>query len=170
MSTRSLLFLLLFVLAIFLADRFDVPTQVKMGVTSLIYGDEMRSMKGFRVVIETLIPELEKEGLTREALQEELSTMLEKGGIKALGDKEWHNTSGKPVLNVTVNATKTGDSQYQYSVTIEVVKSESKDSGVYPQKNKTLWITSAMGEGGVPDIRAKIMKEARFFLKSHSGN
>ena len=34
-----MLFLLLFLLAIFLAVRFDVPTQVKMGVTNLIYGD-----------------------------------------------------------------------------------------------------------------------------------
>ena len=67
MSTRSMLFLLLFLVAIFLAVRFDVPTQVKMGVTNLIYGDEMRGMKGFRVVVETVIPELEKEGLTRAA-------------------------------------------------------------------------------------------------------
>lgn len=170
MSTRSMLFLLLFVLAIFLAVRFDVPTQVKMGVTNLIYGDEMRGMKGFRVVVETLIPELEKEGLTREALLEELSTTLEKGGIRALGDAEWQKTSGKPVLNVTVHATKTGDGRYQYSVTIEVGKSEGPDSFAYSEKIKTLWLTSGMGEGGVSDIRAMIKEEARFFLKSHSGS
>ena len=69
MSTRSMLFLLLFLVAIFLAVRFDVSTQVKMGVTNLIYGDEMRGMKGFRVVVETVIPELEKEGLTRAGLR-----------------------------------------------------------------------------------------------------
>jgi hypothetical protein len=170
MSTRSLLFLLLFLLAIFLAVRFDVPTQVKMGVTNLIYGDEMRGMKGFRVVVEALIPELEKEGLTQVGLLEELSTTLEKGGIRALDDVEWQKTSVKPVLNVTVHATKAGEGRYQYSVTFEVGKSEGPESGAYSEKIKTLWLTSGMGEGGVSDIRAMIKEEARFFIKSHSGS
>jgi hypothetical protein len=169
LSARSISFLLLLVLAIYLAVRFDVPTQVKMGVTNLIYGDEMRSMKEFRVVVEILIPELEKEGLTREALLIELSTTLEKGGIKVLGDMEWQKTSGKPVFNVIVNATKMGDSRYQYSVTIEIGKSEGLDSSAYSEKIKTLWLTSGMGEGGISDIRAMIREGVRFFLKSHSG-
>jgi hypothetical protein len=170
MSSRSLLFLLLFVLAIFLAHRFDVPKQVKMGVTSLIYGGEMRNMKGFRVVVETLIPELEKGRLTQETLQKEISTMLEKAGIRTLEDTEWLNTSGKPLLNVTIYATKRGNDMFQYSVTIEVEKSESSGPGTYPEKIKTVWITSAMGEGSVSDIQAKITNEVQFFLKSHSGS
>ena len=169
MSVRSILLLLLLALAVFLAVKFDVPTQVKMGVTNLIYGDEMRSMKAFRVVVEILIPELEKEGLTREALREELSAMLEKGGVRSLGDAEWQKTVGKPVFNVTVDATKTGEGRYRYSFTIEVVKSESQGSGAYSEKIKTLWLTSGIGEGGVTDIRGRIKEEAQFFLKSHSG-
>jgi hypothetical protein len=165
-----MLFLLLFLVAIFLAVRFDVSTQVKMGVTNLIYGDEMRGMKGFRVVVETVIPELEKEGLTRAGLLEELSTTLEKGGIRALDDADWQKTSVKPVLNVMVHATKTGEGRYQYSVTFEVGKNEGPDSGAYSQKIKTLWLTSGMGEGSVSDIRARIKEEARFFIKSHSGS
>ena len=52
MSNRSLLFLLLFVLAIFLVVKFDVPTNVKIGVTNLIYGDEMRGVKGLRISVD----------------------------------------------------------------------------------------------------------------------
>ena len=48
---------------------------------------------------------------------EEHSAMLEKAVSRTLGDAEWQKTSGKPVLNVTVNATKTGEQRYQYSVT-----------------------------------------------------
>jgi hypothetical protein len=165
-----MVYLLLILPAIFLAVRFDVPTQIKMGVTNLIYGDEMRGMKGFRVVVEALIPELEKEGLTRETLLKELSTTLEKGGIRALDEVEWQKTSGKPVLTVTVNATKTGDGRYQYSTLIEVGKSESPDSGAFSEKVKTLWLTSGMGEGGLSDIRAMIKEEAMFFIKSHAGS
>ena len=65
MSNRSLLFLLLLVLAIFLVVKFDVPTNVKIGVTNLIYGDEMRGIKGFRVSVDAPNPELEKDGLRR---------------------------------------------------------------------------------------------------------
>jgi hypothetical protein len=165
-----MLFFLLFVLAIFLAVRFDVPMQVKMGVANLIYGDEMRGIKGFRVVVEALTPELEKEGLTRKALLEELSTTLGKGGIRVLGDAEWQKTSDKPVLNVAVYATKTGDDRYQYSVTIEVGKNEGSKSGSYSEKIKTLWLTSGVGEGGVSDIRERIKEETGLFLKSHSGS
>lgn len=170
MSTRSMMFLLLFVVAAFLAVKFDVPTQVKMVVANLIYGDEMRGMKGFRLVVETLAPELEKEGLTREALLKELSAMLEKGGIRVLGDEEWRKTSDKPVLNVSVYATKTGDNRYQYSITIEVGKNEAPKPGAYSAKIKTLWLTSGVGEGGISDIRARIKEETGLFLKSHSGS
>ena len=165
-----MLFLILLVLATFLAVRFDVPAQVKMGVANLIYGDEMREVKGFRVVVETLAPELEKGGLTRETLLKELSIMLEKGGIRVLGDSEWQKTSGKPVFNIAVYATKTGDNRYQYSVTIEVGKNEAPKPGAYSEKIKTLWLTTGVGEGGIPDIRDRIKKETGLFLKSHSGS
>jgi len=170
MSNRFLLFLMLIMLATFLAVKFDVPAQVKMGVANLIYGDEMRGMKEFRLVVETLTPELEKEGLTRETLLKELSTMLEKGGIRVLGEQEWQKTSGKPVFNVEVYATKTGDKRYQYSVTIEVGKDEEPKPGTYSKKIKTLWLTSGAGEGGIKDISARIKDETSLFLKSHSGS
>jgi len=161
---------MLLVLAAFLAVRFDVPAQVKMGVANLIYGDEMRGMKEFRVVIGTLMPELEKEGLTREALLKELSTMLEKGGIRLLGEEEWQKTSGKPVFNVSVYSTKTGDKRYQYSITIEVGKYEDPKPGAYSEKIKTLWLTSGVGEGGISDIRSRIKGETELFLKCYSGS
>jgi hypothetical protein len=170
MRLRSQIFVLLFLLAIFIAVRFDVPTKVKFGATNLIYGDEMRSFRGFRLFVESLIPELEKEGLTREMILRELTTKLEKAGIKSLGQAEWQKTPGKPALNVLVNATKTGDGRYQYSVTIEVGKSELLSSGAYSEKIKAIWTSSGMGEGDVADIRATINEEAGFFLKSHSSS
>ena len=51
---------------------------MKIDVTNLIYGDEMRGMKGFRVVVEPLIPELEKDGLCREEVLQELTAKIEK--------------------------------------------------------------------------------------------
>ena len=169
MRTRSLLFLLLFVLAIFLAAKFDLPTQVKIGVTNLMYGDEMRGIKGFRVSVDAPNPELEKDGLRREEVLQELTAKIEKAGIKILPDEEWRKTPGKPVLNATIHAAKMEKQNYQYTVTIEVTKSETENSAPGSEKSKTIWSTSGMGEGDVSDIRANIREITGVFLKARFG-
>jgi hypothetical protein len=140
---------------------------VKIGVTNLIYGDEMRGMREFRVAVEPLSPELEKDGLTREKVLRELTARIEKAGIRNLGEEEWQKTPGKPTLSVTVSATKTGNRLYQYAVTIEVTKSEPQSSGAYSEKIVTLWISSTMGEGDAAGLRAGINEKMEFFLRAH---
>jgi hypothetical protein len=169
MSNRSLLFLLLFVLAIFLVVKFDVPTNVKIGVTNLIYGDEMRSVKGLRISVDAPNPELEKDGLRREEVLGELTAKIEKAGIKILSDEEWRKTPGKPVLNVAILAVKVEKQNYQYTVTIEVTKSEAENAAPGSEKSKTIWSTHEMGEGGVSDIRMNINQIMGVFLKARSG-
>lgn len=169
MSNRSLLFLLLFVLAIFLVVKFDLPTQVKIGVTNLMYGDEMRGIKEFRVSVDAPNPELEKDGLRREEVLQELTAKIEKAGIKILPDEEWRKTPGKPVLNATIHAAKVEKQNYQYTVTIEVTKSETENSAPGSEKSKTIWSTSGMGEGDVSDIRTNINEITGVFLKARSG-
>lgn len=169
MSTRSLLFLPLFVLAIFLVVRFDVPTNIKIGVTNLIYGDEMRGIKGFRVSVDAPNPELEKDGLRREEVLQELTAKIEKAGIKILPDEKWRKTPGKPVLNATIQATKLEKQNYQYTVTIEVTKSEAENSAPGSEKSKTIWSIYEMGEGDVSDIRTNINEITGVFLKARSG-
>ena len=169
MSNRSLLFLLLFVLAIFLVVKFDLPTQVKIGVTNLIYGDEMIGIKGFRVSVDALNPELEKDGLRREEVLQELTAKIEKAGIKILRDEEWRKTPEKPLLNATIHAVKIEKQNYQYTVTIEVTKSEAEGSAPGLEKSKTIWSTYEMGEGNVSDIRKGINEITGVFLKARSG-
>jgi len=169
MSNRSLLFLLLFVLAIFLFVKFDVPTNVKIGVTNLIYGDEMRGIKGFRVSVDAPNPELEKDGLRREEVLQELTAKIEKDGVRSLPDELWQKTPGKPSLSVSIQAAKLEKQNYQYTVTIEVTKSEAENSAPGSEKSKTIWSTYEMGEGGVSDIRTNINEITGVFLKARSG-
>jgi hypothetical protein len=171
MRNRSLFTLLLFMLAVFLIVKFDMVTKVKVGVTGMIYGNEMRSMKGFRVVVASPSPELAKEGLSQETIRQELIAKLEKAGVKSLMEWEWQKIPGKPVLNVAVNSLKTGSGLYQYTVTMEVEKSEDLQTpaAVSSEKVKTIWSTSGMGEGDVSDVRTKINETANLFLKAYSG-
>jgi hypothetical protein len=169
MRNRSLLFLLLLLVAVFLVVKFDLPTKLKIGVTNLIYGDEMREIHGFRVSADIFSPELEKEGLTREALLEKLTAALLKAGIKTLSDEMWRQTPGRPVINVMIQAAKLEQGKYQYTVTIDVTKSEATGAAAGSEKSKLLWSVSAMGEDNVAGILLKIDESTNFFLKARSG-
>jgi len=169
MSNRSLLFLLLFAVVIFLVVKFDVTTQVKIGVTNLIYGDEMRSMKGLRVVVEPLLPELEKDGLQQQEILKELVTKVQSSGISILSEEEWRRTRGKPALTASIQAAKLEKQNYQYTVAIELTKNETMRDRPGTEKIITIWSSSGMGEGPVYDIRMKINEITNIFLKARAG-
>ena len=141
---------------------------MKIDVTNLIYGDEMRGMKGFRVVVEPLIPELEKDGLCREEVLQELTAKIEKAGVRSLPYELWQKTPGKPSLSVSIQAVKLEKQNYQYTVTLEVTKSEAEGSAPGSEKIKTIWAAYEMGEGGVSDIRDRINEKMGFFLRAHA--
>jgi hypothetical protein len=169
MNYRSLLFLLLFVLVIFLVVKFDLPREVKIGVTNLIYGDEMRGIQGFRVSVDGLNAELEVEGLRREEVLQEIAAKIEKAGIKIIPDEEWRKIPRKAGLNVAIQAMKLEKQNYQYTITIEVTIREADNSASGSEKIKTIWSTYEMGKGDVSDIRKNINGIMDFFLKAHSG-
>ena len=168
MSTRSLLFLLLLLLGVFLAVKFDLPTKVTIGMTNLIYGDEMRGIGGFRIAAEVSNPEVEREGLSGESVREALVAALAKAGITSLPNELWQKTPGKPSLSVSVQAMKQAGGIYQYTVTIEVVRSEAEHTALGAEKSKMIWSTHRMGEGDVSDIRKNINEITDIFLKARS--
>jgi hypothetical protein len=169
MGNRSLMFLLLLLLGVFLAVKFDLPTKATIGVTNLIYGDEMRGIGGFRILAEVPNPEIQKEGLTGESVRRALADLLAKAGVKSLPDELWQKTPGRPSLTVSVQAVKQAGGIYQYTVTIEAVRSESEGAAPSAEKSKTIWSTYKMGEGDISDIRAKIDEITDVFLKARSG-
>jgi hypothetical protein len=169
MSNRSLLFLLLLLLSVFLVVKFDLPTRVTIGVTNLIYGDEMRGIGGFRVTADVPNPEVEKAGLTGESIRKALAAALEKAGVKSLPDELWQKTPGKPSLNVSVQAVKQAGGVYQYTVTIEVARSEAEGAAPGAEKSKTIWSANKIGEGDVSAIRTNIDEITGIFLKARSG-
>ncbi len=169
MSNRSLLFLLLLLVAVFLAVKLDVPMKLKIGMTNWLYGDEMREIHRFRVSADISSPELEKEGLTRETLLERLTTALLKAGIKTLPDEEWRQTPGRPLFSVAIQAAKLEQGKYQYTITIDVTTSETRGAASVSEKSKLLWSISAMGEDNVADILLKIDEITSVFLKARAG-
>jgi hypothetical protein len=169
MGNRSLLFLVLLLLGVFLAVRFDLPMKATIVMTNLIYGDEMKSIGGFRILADVPNPEIQKEGITGESVRGALTDALVKAGVKSLSEEIWRKTPGRPSLSISVQAVKQAGRIYQYTVTIEAVRSEA--DGVPPgaEKSKTIWSTYKIGEGDVSGIRAKIDEITDVFLKARSG-
>jgi hypothetical protein len=168
MGNRSLLFLFLLLLGVFLAVRHELPMKATIGVTNLIYGDEMRGIGGFRILAELPNPEIRREGLTDESVREAMVAALAKVGVKNLTDELWRKTPGKPSLTVSVQAVKQAGGIYQYTVTIEAVRSEAEGALPGAEKSRTIWSAFKMGEGDISDIRAKINEITDLFLKARS--
>ncbi len=166
MRIRSLFSLLILLIVVFLIVKLDLFTKVKIGVTNMIYGNEIAEMKSLRVEVEPLPADLEKEGLTRGTIRRELSAALEIAGVGKLAEEEWQIMPDRPTLNAMIDATKVAEGRYQYSVVLEVIRREPPDPGGYGAKHKIIWSSSGMGEGDVSDIRARITQEMGIFLKA----
>jgi len=161
--------MVLVAIAAILVVKFDVTTQVKIGVTNMLYGSDMRALTGLRVVVEPLHPELEKDGLRTEDIFRELAARVEKSGVRRLTDDEWQRAPGKPALTAAIEAVKLDREKYQYTVSLEATKTEAGGPVAGGQKVTTIWSTSGMGEGSVADIRAKINEVTELFIKARAG-
>jgi hypothetical protein len=128
----------------------------------------MRGIGGFRILAEVPNPEVQREGLTGGSIREALAAALAKAGVRSLTDELWQKTPGKPSLSVSVQAVKQAGGIYQYTVTIEAVRSEAEGALPGAEKSRTIWSAFKMGEGDISDIRAKINEITDLFLKARS--
>ncbi len=171
MNYRSLLFLPILFLVVFLAFKFDVPKKTKIILVNLVYGEEMRRIHDFHVVVDPVTPELEREGLTQEWLLQNCIEKMTKAGLKNLTDEEWQQTPGMPAIHLIANAnvTKAGSGVYQYFIELDIEKSDLQgNAGSSAQEAKTIWSASDIGEGDVSKIRSKVNDVLDLFLKANS--
>jgi hypothetical protein len=172
MRNRTILILLLLLLASYLVSKYDLITQAKIMAANIIYGEELRKIKGFLVVVEQANAGLKTEGLSDESIRQELISRLERGGIKILREDEWKKVPTRPVLHLKIITDKNKESLSSVVVTLEVttITAALQSSAVYSaEKEKTIWLTSSIGEGGNIKIREKIDELTKLFLKTYSG-
>ncbi len=60
-------------------------------------------LKGVMVLVDDLVPEVERLGLKRDEIQTDIELRLWKAGIKMLTEKEWRRAPGRPFLYLTIN-------------------------------------------------------------------
>jgi hypothetical protein len=108
----------------------------------------LRGLHGVRVLVEDLIPEVERSGLTKNRLQTFVETRLRKAGIKVLTQEECFATPGEPYLyvNINLNTGKAGDEICAYSIDIGVIQNAFLQRD---PKQKTYVVTWSAGGVGL---------------------
>lgn len=82
--------------------------------------DVLYNLKGVGVVVETIRPEIEKDGLTQAQLKTDPEQMLRWTGIKVLSEEEKEKSGGKEYLYVNAQVSKTSQGSYVCLVQVQL--------------------------------------------------
>ena len=82
--------------------------------------DVLYNLRGVGVVVETIRPEIEKDGLTQAQLRMDVEEMLRSAGIKVLSEEEKEESRGKEYLYINVQISKTSQDSYVCLVQVQL--------------------------------------------------
>ena len=117
-----------------------------MPFPSFIYAQELarntlRGVESVYIMMDELSPGLEKRGLFKDALVEEIAIKLNEVDIHRLTKEEWEKCIDKPVLYINISTVKTGLSYYVYSMNIQFFQKASLLRDPSIQKLSMTWRT-----------------------------
>jgi hypothetical protein len=119
--------------------------------------------------VEKLDPEIEKDGLTREHIQEDTEQRLRKAGIKVLSKAEWMRTKGGGYLYVNLNARKNSYGVYTNAISLELVQKVRLVRDRKTEIFATTWSKQLLGMGGyLGKIRYSIQDVVDLFLNAYA--
>ena len=140
---------LIVMVAIFLVFALGSPA---FAIDSKSNRATLRGLGGFAVLVEQLSPEVEREGLIKNQLQNEAELKLRMAGIKVLTKEECLKTPGEPYLyvNINVNIAKTESDVYPYSIDVLLIQKVSLLRDPKQTTYAVTWSTGGVGSIGKP--------------------
>ncbi len=118
--------------------------------------DSLRGLKGVEVVIESLRPDAQEDGLSEEAIRTAVELILRSKGIRVLTRSESLSTPATPYLYVKVSTYNHLSDLYAYAVTVEVMQKVSLAQRPQQMMSATTWERGAVGTTGHSNIRMVI--------------
>ena len=103
LSLKQIGILLLVVIASLVLVKTDLLTKARVKATNIFYGEKVREIRNLRLVVESVSPELQKEGITVAVVQEMLTSRLETGGIKIISEEQAQGSGDVSFLNVSLS-------------------------------------------------------------------
>ncbi|GAI14126.1 unnamed protein product [marine sediment metagenome] len=135
--------------------------------------ETLKGIKGVYVVIETLKPEIEADGLEESQIQTDVELKLRLAGIKVLTEEEMFKEPGMPYLCVNVNAFKNDILRiYAYNISIELGQLVylERDIGIGIKHYGITWEISVIGvirEKNVDSIRDSVKNLIDKFINDY---
>jgi hypothetical protein len=114
----------------------------------------LQGLKGVYVSVEKLEADIERDGLTRTALEQDAISALRRGGIKVLTREEWMKEPGNPNLHLNANILKlreTGEYIYAISIALRENVYLTREAIEIPE-------ASSWSKGGVIGITGNLQK------------
>lgn len=116
--------------------------------------ETLRGLQGVEVLVEGLDPDVEKLGLTREALKADTELQLRQYGIKVLSREEWLTAPGMPYLYIVCNAQLIeGTGLVAYNVQVELSQQVLLVRDPAIECTAVTWRRSSVGSVGRGNLR-----------------
>jgi hypothetical protein len=125
--------------------------------------DTLRGLIGVVVVIETIKPDAEADGLSISELQTDVELKLVQGGIRVLPHSEWCQTPGRPWLYVSVNTIKHLGS-YFFSVDVQLKQDVNLPHQPSIVTSSATWELGSIGFAKTDLLRAKIRESVGAYV------
>jgi len=115
----------------------------------------LQGLKGVRVLMEDLAPEVEREGLVKNQLQRNVEEKLRSAGIRVFSQEETVRTPGEPYLyvNVNVNFAKGEEEVCSYSIDIAIIQNVTLARNPKQTSYAITWSTGGVGMIGKKSLR-----------------
>jgi hypothetical protein len=139
--------------------------------------DVLYNLKGVGVAVETIRPEIEKDGLTQAQLRMDVEEMLRSAGIKVLSEEEKEKSRGKEYLYVNVQVSKTSQDSYVCLVQVQLkelintvrYRLPALPAAFIPPTQAITWhSTGAMGvTGDLSNVKQAVKDGVNEFIKAY---
>src|SRR5438067_8523902 len=118
--------------------------------------DSLQGLQGVEVIIESLRPDAETDGLSQEAIRTAVELILRSRSIRVLTRSESLRMPAAPYLYVKVSTYNHSSDLYAYAVTVEVMQKVSLAQRPQQTMTATTWEKGAVGTRSHSNIRMVI--------------
>jgi hypothetical protein len=129
---------------------------VSMAQTRDQQRDSLQGLQGVEVVIESLRPDAETDGLSQEAIRTAAELILRSRSIRVLTRSESLRMPAAPYLYVKVSTYNHSSDLYAYAVTVEVMQKVSLAQRPQQTMSATTWEKGGVGTTSHSNIRMVI--------------
>jgi hypothetical protein len=116
----------------------------------------LKGLTGVGVVVESLNPEVEQDGLTKDQIKTDVELKLRMAGIKVFSEEEWLQTPGCQFLIVNAHLMRFKSGSYIYQIDVGLNQKDFLKRAAEIDTFATTWQSVVLGICSLSDGRNKV--------------